>query len=169
MTETKSGVEQPKKKVFWAERILRIREEMFTYVKTRRQQYTTDTKALLCRGIEENEIAKIQNGLKAEQGMFYASRAYVPLALFTLYRRGAFESTFSPGELRKIVKIAIVMQMIDLFGHFLLKQMTEPIHAKYIGINEEAFAYKKKQNFDDYLIQKDYFKAKKENQLYKRG
>lgn len=39
---------------------------------------------------------------------------------------------------------------------------------KYIGINEMEFAYKKKQNFDDYMIQKDYFKNKKENQEYRR-
>lgn len=46
--------------------------------------------------------------------------------------------------------------------------MTRETLDKYVGINEHAFAYKKKQMFDDYLIQKDYFKNKKDNQDFKR-
>lgn len=50
----------------------------------------------------------------------------------------------------------------------MFRYVTRPTLNKYIGINENEFAYKKKQNFDDYLIQKDYFKNKKENKENKR-
>ena len=57
------------------------------------------------------------------------------------------------------------MQMIDLTGHAMLKYITMPIVDKYVGLNEQAFALKKKQTMDDYLVQKNYFKNKKENKL----
>eukprot|EP00347_Sterkiella_histriomuscorum_P021449 403333936 len=157
-----------KKGLFFTEKIMRMLKELKTYTKSDRLQYRTDIKALLCRGIEEDEATKIQRGLKVEDGMFYVSRAYVPLALFSMYRAGIFEQNFSSLELKKVIKVAIAMQAIDLFGHFLMKQITSDIQDKYIGINENAFAYKKKQMFDDYLIQKDYFKNKKDNEDFKR-
>lgn len=57
---------------------------------------------------------------------------------------------------------------MDIAGHAMFRYVTRPTLNKYIGINENEFAYKKKQNFDDYLIQKDYFKNKKENKENKR-
>ena len=57
----------------------------------------------------------------AENGMFYVSRLYVPYSLFMLYRRGVFEESFSFGEFKYIVRIAIGMYALEFFGHFLLR------------------------------------------------
>jgi hypothetical protein len=54
------------------------------------------------------------------------------------------------------------MQAIDLAGHALLRLMTKPIVDKYVGENEEAYAFKKRKVMDDYIIQKNYFKSKKD-------
>ena len=56
------------------------------------------------------------------------------------------------------------MQTIDLFGHFIMRTMTGGIVEQHVGINEESFALKKKV-VDDYLVQKNYFKTKKDNKL----
>jgi hypothetical protein len=85
----------------------------------------------------------------------------VPLGLFSLYRRGVFDEHFTFGEFKYILRIAIMMQFLDLFGHYMFKKMTRPVVDKYIGENEEAYKGKKKKLMDDYLIQKDYFKNKK--------
>lgn len=103
----------------------------------------------------------------AENVMFYASRAYVPLKLFSLYRKGLFEQNFSFQEFKYLVRIVIVMQLLDLTGHALMRYMSRSVVDKYVALNENEFAYKKKQKLDDYLIQKNYFKEKKEAQVFK--
>ena len=40
--------------------------------------------------------------------------------------------------------------------------MTKPIVDKYVGENENAYAFKKRKVMDDYIIQKNYFKSKKD-------
>ena len=94
--------------------------------------------------------------------MFYMSRFYVPYSLFRMYRSGIFQDSFSFLEIKYIVRIIIVMQAIDLAGHALLRYMTKPIVDKYVGENENAYAFKKRKVMDDYIIQKNYFKSKKD-------
>ena len=53
---------------------------------------------------------------------------------------------------------------MDLSGHAAMRQLTTSIVDENIGLNEESFAFKKK-TVDDYLVQKNYFKVKKENKL----
>lgn len=65
-------------------------------------------------------------------------------------------------EIKYVIRILIVMQMLDLAGHAMLRLMTRPIVDKYVGENENEYAYKKRKVMDDYIIQKNYFKAKKE-------
>ena len=48
-----------KKDLFFTEKLNRMFGELRTYTKTDRQQYRTDVKALLCRGIEPDETKKI--------------------------------------------------------------------------------------------------------------
>ena len=83
--------------------------------------------------------------------MYYTSRAYVPFTLFSLYRKGLFDDSFSSSELKHIVKILIVMHLIDLAGHAVLRYMNCDIVGKYIDLNANEFAYKKRQNLDDFL------------------
>ena len=116
----------------------------------------------MCRGIEDKEVKTIQHGLYAEDGMFYLSRLYVPYSLFKMYRAGIFQDSFSFMEIKYIFRIIICMQAIDLAGHALLRYMTKPIVDKYVGENEEAYAFKKRKVMDDYIIQKNYFKSKKD-------
>ena len=52
--------------------------------------------------------------------MYYVSRAFVPLALFVMFKRGLFAESFHPREFKAIIKIAVAMHMIDLSGHFML-------------------------------------------------
>ena len=92
------------------------------------------------------------------------SRAWVPLCLFIMYRRGRFAEAFELTELTTMFKIGCSMHLIDLTGHFAMRKMTESVVEKHIGVNDESFAYKKK-TVDDYLVQKNYFKTKKENKL----
>ena len=62
----------------------------------------------------------MQRSLYVEQGMYYVSRAFVPMALFVMYKRGLFAESFHLRELKYMFKIAVTMHMIDLSGHFML-------------------------------------------------
>lgn len=97
------------KDLFFTEKIGRIVNELKSFNKSERSQFRVDAKALMCRGIEDNEVKRIQYGLHAENGMFYLSRLYVPYSLFSLYRRGVFEEHFTFAELKHLIKIVIVM------------------------------------------------------------
>jgi hypothetical protein len=116
----------------------------------------------MCRGIEDAEVKRIQNGLYVEDGMFYLSRLYVPYSLFRMYSLGIFQESFSFMEVKYIFRIIIMMQLLDLAGHAALRYMTKPIVDKYVGENEMEYAFKKKKIMDDYIIQKNYFKSKKD-------
>lgn len=116
----------------------------------------------MCRGIEDAEVKRIQQGLYVEDGMFYLSRLYVPYSLLTMYRAGIFQESFSFLEIKIMFRIIVVMQMIDIAGHAALRYMTRPIVDKYVGENDMEFAFKRKKIMDDYLIQKNYFKSKKD-------
>ncbi|TNV72943.1 hypothetical protein FGO68_gene2353 [Halteria grandinella] len=116
----------------------------------------------MCRGIPEDEVKRIQYGLYANDGMFYLSRLYVPFSLFRMYRLGIFHESFSFMELKYILRIVVVMQLLDLTGHAMLKYSTREIVGRHVGQNELGYAYNKKKLMDDYLIQKNYFKTKKE-------
>ena len=116
----------------------------------------------MCRGIEDPEVQTIKRGLQAENTVFYLSRLYVPLALFSLYRKGFFADHFTFMELKSILRIAVVMHLIDIGGHALMRKITWPVVDKYVGQTMIDFESKKKSYLDDYLLQKDYFKNKKE-------
>ncbi len=94
---------------------------MITYTKADRFQYRTDVKALLCKGIDENETKTIQNAIMVENAMFYLSRAYVPISITRLYWIGMFDNYFTFAELKCMVKIFVMMQLIDLTGHFIMR------------------------------------------------
>ena len=94
--------------------------------------------------------------------MFYLSRLYVPYGLFSMYRSGIFQESFSFIEIKYVFRILVVMQLLDITGHACLRYLTKPIDNKYVGENEMEFAFKKKRVMDDYLIQKNYFKSKKD-------
>ena len=102
--------------------------------------------------------------LNLEWAVFGLSRALVPFSLFIMYRRGIFQESFNFAELKSIVKIGVGMHAVDLSGHFLMRQFTDVIVEKHVGLNENSFAFKKK-TVNDYLVQKNYFKTKKENKL----
>ena len=57
------------------------------------------------------------------------------------------------------------MHMMDLTGHFCMRQLSYKIVDEHVGVNDESFAFKKK-TVDDYLVQKNYFKTKKDNKLW---
>jgi hypothetical protein len=55
------------------------------------------------------------------------------------------------------------MHLIDLSGHALLRWWTWETYQKNVGEGDDAnFLFKKRKVIDDYLIQKNYFKAKKQ-------
>ena len=56
------------------------------------------------------------------------------------------------------------MHFINCFGHVLMKQYTKNVYQKHVGINEDSFTSKKKE-MDDYIIQKNYFKSKKDAKI----
>ena len=56
------------------------------------------------------------------------------------------------------------MHLVDLSGFAMMRQLSKPIVDEHVGINEMSFAFKKK-TVDDYLVQKNYFKSKKENKI----
>lgn len=90
------------------------------------------------------------------------SRLYVPFALFKMYRSGIFQENFSFMEIKYVIRIIVVMQMLDLAGHATFRYMTKSIVDKHTGFNENEYAFKKKKIMDDYLIQKSYLKSKKD-------
>mmetsp|Transcript_35598 Transcript_35598/g.46847 ORF Transcript_35598/g.46847 Transcript_35598/m.46847 type:complete len:105 (+) Transcript_35598:212-526(+) len=102
--------------------------------------------------------------LNLEWAMFAASRALVPLSLYVMFRRGVFQESFHLEELKSIIKIGISMHMVDLAGFFLMHTLSKGIVDEHVGLNEMSFAFKKK-TVDDYLVQKNYFKSKKESKF----
>lgn len=157
--------EEKKKNLFWVARVNNAIPNWRQFMKQERQQYRTDVKALLCRGaMEEEQIDRIKMSLNVEWAIFGMSRALVPLCLFVMYRRGVFQESFQLEELKSIFKIGVAMHAMDLSGHMLMRQLTHSIVDEHIGVNEESFAFKKK-TVDDYLVQKNYFKTKKDNKL----
>lgn len=153
---------EEKKSLLWTEHINKVLKQKAWWSKYERMQYRTDAIALKCRDIPKSDITTIQNGLYTEQCFFWLSRLYVPFALFRMYRRGVFTDSLTTSELKSVLKIAVSMHVIDLFGHFLFRLQTAQTVDKHIGVNEEEFALKKKQTMDDYLVQKNYLKNKKE-------
>ena len=134
---------------------------MYTFRKTERWQYRTDIKALMCRGIEEKEVERIKMGLNIENGFYGASRAYVPFRFWLLHRKGVFSEAFTLGEARACVKIFLFMHCIDLAGHMMMKQWCKQIYHDHIELNNEIVLNNKKA-FDDYIIQKSFFRSRKE-------
>ncbi len=157
-TSTEIPKKEPKKDLFFSEKINRMIGDLRSFSKTDRLQYRIDAKALMCRGIEDQEVKRLQRGIYVEDGMFYLSRLYVPWGLFTMYRSGIFQEAFSFTEVRYVVRIIIVMQLLDLTGHVLLRYMTKPILEKYVSENENEYAFKRRKIMDDYIAQKNYFK-----------
>jgi hypothetical protein len=78
----------------------------------------------MCRGIEAEDANAIKYGVWTEKAFFWMSRAYVPLALYRMYQRGVFTDHLTTAEIKAVVKIAIGMHFIDVFGHFLFRLQT---------------------------------------------
>ena len=87
-------------------------------------QYRTDTVSVLCRGLPILDEKNLKNGLRIENSAYYISRGYVPFAMIRLYKRGIFEEAFTFNELKHAFRILIVMQLIDLAGHFAFRYYT---------------------------------------------
>lgn len=153
------------KPLLWTEHINRVITQKQWWQQVNRQQYRTDAIALMCRGIEPADANSIRYGLYTEKAFFWVSRLYVPFALFRMYRKGVFVDALTTQELKAVAKIAIGMHLIDVFGHFLFRLQTAQVIDKHTTINEDEFALRKKKAMDDYLIQKNYLKTKKDNKL----
>ena len=94
--------------------------------------------------------------------MFYISRLTVPFSFYMLYRRGTFGESFTFGEMRHLIRITLTMQFIDVLGHAMFRGYTESTLNKYVGDAAGANFTSDKAVMDDYLIQKNYFKGKKD-------
>ena len=167
MSEQASTAEvaKDKKNVFWWVRMGNAMPDWRMFTKQERTQYRTDITALMCSGrLSEAEASRIKLSLKMEWFMFIASRAMVPVCLFVMYRRGVFQESFHPSELKSLFKIGISMHLMDLTGFFMMHMASKSIVEEHVGINDMSFAYKKK-TVDDYLVQKNYFKSKRDNRL----
>jgi hypothetical protein len=92
--------------------------------------------------------------------MWFAARAYVPVSLVYLYKKGVFEDKVSPRELKSIGKIVLMMYLISLSGYGMLRYYAGPIIAEKVGVSDIELAKKAK---NDYLIQRDYFMSKSGN------
>lgn len=124
------------KNLLWTERVTRLIKNWQGFSKAERYQYRLDTKALLCRDhMEQDDVSTVQRGLHIETGVFWLSRAYVPLALYFMFRRGRFDADFSFTEIKHLFRIALTMHCIDLSGHFAFRMTTGPIVDKYVGLN----------------------------------
>jgi len=55
-----SKTSQEQKDLFFTEKLNRIYQELRTYTKQERLQYRIDAKVLMCRGIEDAEVRRIQ-------------------------------------------------------------------------------------------------------------
>ena len=60
-------------------------------------------------------------------------------------------------------RIMIVMHAINCGGHLLMKYWTRPVFNKHIKIDEDRVS--KKRQLDDYIVQKDYFRNKKDGRV----
>ena len=57
--------------------------------------------------------------------MFGFSRAYVPISLYQLYRQGVFQESSSFGEIKYVVRVFIVMQLLNYAGHYAFRKYTQ--------------------------------------------
>ena len=89
---------------------------------------------MLCRGLPTDDETSLKTGLRAGDAFFYASRGYVPFALFRLYKRGLLEESFSFAELKHCVRIMVVMHIIDLMGFAVFKYYSEPVVYKHVTL-----------------------------------
>ena len=157
--------DKEKKNLFWFVRVANAMPDWKMFTKTERSQYRTDITALMCSGrLSEAETSRIKLSLNMEWFMFAASRALVPFCLFVMFRRGVFQESFQLSEVKSIIKIGISMHLMDLSGFCMMHTASKSIVEEHVGINELSFASQKK-TVDDYLVQKNYFKSKKENRL----
>ena len=91
LTEAKEKAEKKEKNLFWTVRVANAMPDWRQYLKAERYQYRTDVKALLCRNnMPEKDTSRIKMALNMEWAIFGFSRAFVPLCLFVMFRRGVF-------------------------------------------------------------------------------
>ena len=84
----------------------------------------------------------------------------MPLQIIRLYRMGVFEQSFSFGEFRYMVRIFLFMHAINCGGHLLMKYWTRDIFNQHIKMDDDRIS--KKRELDDYVVQKNYFRSKKQ-------
>ena len=114
--------------LLWTAKVARLMDKVTLLGKIERAQYRTDALAVMCSGqLSAKDASSVQNGLRFENAMYVASRLFVPLGFFLLYRRGVFAETFTFGEMRHIIRIAVGMHAIDLTGHSAFRMYTQPI------------------------------------------
>ena len=92
----------------------------------------------------------------------------MPVNFYLLYKGGVFKETFTFGEGKYILRIMIMMHLIDCAGHLMMKRWTNNLYQEYVGINQDNLYSKssKKKQMDDYIIQKNYFKTRKEGKEF---
>ncbi len=47
-------------------------------------------------------------------------------------------------EIKHMIRILIVMHLIDISGHLIFKYMSHEVVSKYVDLNANEFAYKKR-------------------------
>ena len=87
---------------------------------------------------------------------------YVPLNFYFLYKRGVFSEAFTFGEAKYIVRIMLFMHLIDCAGHMAFKYWTTDTYNRHIRLDPLQVMKLKKQELDNYITQKEFFKSKKE-------
>ena len=116
------------------ERVKNLFQNWRGFSKSERAQYKVDTVGLLCRGLPPEDESSLKTGLRAGDTFFYASRGYVPFALFRLYKRGLLEESFSFAELKHCIRILIVMHIIDLLGFAVFKYYSDPVVYRHVTL-----------------------------------
>ena len=139
------------KKVFWTTKVERIKAELFKLGRAEKLQYRTDMKALMCRGIKDEEVANIKQGLHIENSVFCMSRAYVPFRFYRLFKMGVFKENFTFGEFKYVMRVMLMMFVIDSCGHLMFKWWTNQVYNTHIHMDEEAMSKMRKKQMEDYV------------------
>ena len=149
--QTPAKAPKAKRDLFVTEHINRLWAEVLSLKKAERLQYRTDIKAVMCRGVAEDEVTTIKQGLWIEKGGFALSRLYVPVSIAHLYRRGVFQEAFTFGEFKYIFRVFLFMHCIDMAGHLAMKYYTKQVHDQHVGINDDMMTQNRKI-MSDYII-----------------
>ena len=156
--------EKPFRELFFIQKLDRIKKYVMVFHPQSRADFRRDAKAVLCRGISDNEIKQVQRGFNLEDIFYYLSRIYIPCVFYYGYKVGHFEDSITSQEVMRVLKYGINMNIIAGIGYVLLRYYAKPVIDAHMEYSEFELQKRAKE---DFVVQRNIFKSneKRRNQI----